>query len=107
MKASGEMMKGNKLRLFCLEFSFIGWNILCILPSVLLTLILIAVFRTTGINEISSLAVTALAYIPTWVATLFLGVYQEAARAAFYRDVSRGEAPADPGAENQPYEIIP
>ena len=107
LKASGEMMKGNKLRLFCLEFSFIGWNILCILPSVLLTLILIAVFRTTGINEISSLAVTALAYIPTWVASLFLGVYQEAARAAFYRDVSRGEAPTDPAQEPQPYEIIP
>lgn len=26
---SKEMMKGNKWRLCCLEFSFIGWNILC------------------------------------------------------------------------------
>lgn len=27
---SKEMMKGNKWRLFCLNFSFIGWSILCI-----------------------------------------------------------------------------
>ena len=26
---SKEMMEGNRFRLFCLEFSFIGWNILC------------------------------------------------------------------------------
>ena len=25
------MMKGNKWRFFCLEFSFIGWSLLCIL----------------------------------------------------------------------------
>lgn len=27
----GAMMAGNKWRLFCLQFSFIGWQILCIL----------------------------------------------------------------------------
>lgn len=31
MEVSMKMMKGNKWRLFCLEFSFIGWNILGIL----------------------------------------------------------------------------
>lgn len=30
-KRSMEMMKGNKWRLFCLGFSFIGWHLLCIL----------------------------------------------------------------------------
>ena len=25
------MMKGNKWRLFCLDFSFIGWDLLCLL----------------------------------------------------------------------------
>lgn len=29
IKASKELMKGNRWRLFCLSFSFIGWNILC------------------------------------------------------------------------------
>ncbi|MBO5129685.1 MAG: DUF975 family protein [Oscillospiraceae bacterium] len=28
---SKELMYGNRLRLFCLEFSFIGWDLLCIL----------------------------------------------------------------------------
>ena len=30
IKASKELMKGNKWRLFCLEFSFIGWSFLCV-----------------------------------------------------------------------------
>ena len=30
IQASKEMMKGNKWRLFCLQISFIGWDILCI-----------------------------------------------------------------------------
>ena len=29
IRRSKEMMKGNRFRLFCLEFSFIGWGILC------------------------------------------------------------------------------
>lgn len=31
MEVSMQMMKGNKWRLFCLQFSFIGWAILCVL----------------------------------------------------------------------------
>lgn len=30
IKASKELMEGNKWRLFCLELSFIGWSILCV-----------------------------------------------------------------------------
>ncbi len=30
LKLSKSMMKGNRFRLFCLEFSFLGWAILCI-----------------------------------------------------------------------------
>jgi len=32
---SKQIMMGNKIRLFCLEFSFIGWNILCMLPAII------------------------------------------------------------------------
>ena len=28
---SKELMMGNKWRLFCLQLSFIGWNLLCVL----------------------------------------------------------------------------
>lgn len=31
MEVSIQMMQGNKWRLFCLEFSFIGWGLLCFL----------------------------------------------------------------------------
>lgn len=31
LKASNEMMKGNKMRLFCLHLSFIGWAFVCAL----------------------------------------------------------------------------
>lgn len=36
-KKSMEMMQGNKWRLFCLHFSFIGWWLLCILTLGILT----------------------------------------------------------------------
>ena len=52
-------MRGNRWRLFCLGFSFIGWSLLCVL--------------TLGIG------------------TLWLRPYEEAAWAAFYRDVSGTE----------------
>lgn len=56
MKASKSMMEGNRWRLFCLQFSFAGWILLCML--------------TFGIGS------------------LVLRPYQEAARAAFYREIS-------------------
>ncbi len=59
IKKSKEMMDGNKWRLFCLEFSFIGWSFLASL--------------TFGIGH------------------LWLVPYKEAARAAFYRDISHTE----------------
>ena len=38
IKASQAMMKGNKWRLFCLDFSFIGWYLLCALTFGILAL---------------------------------------------------------------------
>lgn len=53
---SKEMMFGNRFRLFCLQFSFIGWAILCAF--------------TLGIGN------------------LWLTPYEQAATAAFYREIS-------------------
>ena len=36
-KKSIEMIKGNKWRLFCLQFSFIGWYLLCLITLGILT----------------------------------------------------------------------
>ena len=65
---SKELMKGNKWRLFCLRFSFIGWDILSIL--------------TLGIGD------------------LWLTPYQNAATAAFYREL----VPLEKESEEMPEE---
>lgn len=59
IRRSKELMSGNRWRLFCLDLSFIGWILLCML--------------TFGIGN------------------LWLRPYQQAARAAFYREVSGTE----------------
>ena len=59
IERSKDMMRGNRFRLFCLEFSFIGWGILCAF--------------TLGIGN------------------LWLTPYKQAAKAAFYREVSGTE----------------
>ena len=83
---SRRIMDGNKWRLFCLGFSFIGWGLLCAAPT------LIALFIVSRIAiETQSLAVLLWiipASIPSYIGSLFLTPYQEAAWAAFYRDVS-------------------
>ena len=83
---SRRIMDGNKWRLFCLGFSFIGWGLLCAAPT------LIALFIVSRIAiETQSLAVLLWiipASIPSFIGSLFLTPYQEAAWAAFYRDIS-------------------
>jgi len=59
IEKSKQMMQGNRWRLFCLQFSFIGWDFLAML--------------TLGIGY------------------LWLTPYQQAATAAFYRDISGTE----------------
>lgn len=59
IERSKQMMSGNRFRLFCLRFSFIGWSILSAL--------------TLGIGN------------------LWLRPYEQAATAAFYREVSGTE----------------
>ena len=87
---SRHMMDGNKWRLFCLGFSFIGWDLLCILP------VIVAVFALTGSILRSGASAYALLWIiplsiPLSAGFLFLRPYEEAAWAAFYRDVSGTE----------------
>lgn len=84
---SRRIMDGNKWRLFCLGFSFIGWDLLCALPT------LVMAFFVTGRALRGGAGVSALLWIiplgiPLSAGRLFLRPYREAAWAAFYRDVS-------------------
>ena len=83
---SRRVMDGNKVRLFCLAFSFIGWGLLCMLPMFIAMTIIIIRMRVTG--DITTLLWLIPCGIPSFVGTLFLTPYQQAAFAAFYRDVA-------------------
>lgn len=86
---SREIMDGNKWRLFCLGFSFIGWSLLCSLPTLIaLGAILGMTYRGQSLAVLLWLVP---AVIPSFIGYLFLRPYQEAAYAAFYRDVSGTE----------------
>ncbi len=74
---SREMMDGNKFRLFCLNFSFIGWSLLCTVPS----FIAMAAVLTGNFFLLPLILVTV-------IGNLFVSAYMEAANAAFYREVS-------------------
>ena len=84
--ASRRLMDGNKFRLFCLGFSFIGWKLLCAVP------VLAAVLAVTG-KLMAGGSVAALLWlipsgIPSFAGSLFLTPYMEAAYAAFYREIT-------------------
>ena len=87
---SRHMMDGNKWRLFCLDFSFIGWNLLCSLPVIVVVFALTGSILRSGAGAYALLWIIPLS-IPLSAGFLFLRPYEEAAWAAFYRDVSGTE----------------
>ena len=89
---SRRVMDGNKWRLFCLGFSFIGWGLLCAAP----TLIALAVLSSKAVisGNIAILLWLIPCSIPSFIGSLFLNPYEEAAYAAFYRDVAGSPTPA-------------
>ena len=87
---SRRIMNGNKWRLFCLGFSFIGWGLLCAAPMMIATIAIGSIAIVTG--RLSVLMWIIPFGIITFIGSLFLTPYMEAAYAAFYRDVSHTEA---------------
>lgn len=83
---SRQVMDGNKWRLFCLEFSFIGWDLLCATPAVIAAVIVLGKIMIGG-NMAALLWFIPFGVI-TFIGSLFLRPYREAAYAAFYRDVA-------------------
>jgi len=88
------LMDGNKWRLFCLGFSFIGWILLCSLPIIAGASIAGAVYAFSG--SFSAFLWVLPFYLVCLVASLFLCAYREAAFADFYRSIS-GSAKVDDG----------
>lgn len=81
-------MDGRKWNLFCLTFSFIGWRLICSIQYIIPAVLLYTQGRLSGVTVLF-LAVLFLAGLmgPLNIGYLFLRPYEEAAFAAFYRDV--------------------
>ena len=85
---SRRLMDGKKWNLFCLTFSFIGWRLICSIQYIIPAVLLYTQGRLSGVTVLF-LAVLFLAVLmrPLNIGYLFLRPYEEAAFAAFYRDV--------------------
>ena len=79
---SRRIMNGNKWKLFSLRLSFIGWDLLCVVPI----LLVLPLCYTGAVGIILGLL---LFFSVTCVGSLLLIPYKEAANAAFYRDISQ------------------
>ena len=88
---SRRIMNGNKWRLFCLDFSFIGWELLCSVPLYAEGFLVLKYF--TG-SEAMAISLFLLLTIPLSIGFFFVRPYEEAAWATFYRDITA--APTEP-----------
>ena len=88
---SRRIMDGNKWRLFCLDFSFIGWELLCSVPLYAEGFLVLKYF--TG-SEALAISLVLLLTIPLSIGFFFVHPYEEAAWATFYRDITA--APTEP-----------
>lgn len=86
---SRRIMDGNKWRLFCLDLSFLGWELLCTLPMLIGVSLVFAFTHSAD----TVLVLLILLSIPLSAGFFFLHPYEEAAWAIFYRDITA--APSD------------
>ena len=96
MKKSKELMKGNEWRLFCLNFSFIGWGFLAafVMACVLGVAILPAALASG--DELAVLIIMTVAVIVTLIVfaiifMLTLAPYIQTSWAVFYREIKDGK----------------
>lgn len=80
---SRRLMDGRKWNLFCLTFSFIGWRLLCSIQYIIPAVLLYTQGRLSGVTVLFLAGLMG----PLNIGYLFLRPYEEAAFAAFYRDV--------------------
>lgn len=89
---SRRIMDGNKWRLFCLDFSFIGWELLCALPMYAGYFLFLNNFSG---SEAMAISIVLLLAIPLSIGFFFVRPYEEAAWAAFYRDITAAPTESD------------
>ncbi|MBR5491261.1 MAG: DUF975 family protein [Oscillospiraceae bacterium] len=80
------LMDGNKWRLFCLGFSFIGWSILCAAPVAVA--FPLCSFSYAFSESLRSFLPMLPMGIVSFIGALFLTAYHQTAVADFYRSIS-------------------
>lgn len=71
---SKTMMNGNKMKLFCLDLSFIGWFILATIPSMIASSVIAAIMNTTGMkmSMMAEMLILSVFSIGTVVVTAYM-----------------------------------
>lgn len=95
IRESKELMRGNKWRLFCLEFSFIGWELLAFLVIwvVLMAITMPMIFASSTVDAaIAPMLIVMFVALMIFVVVLSLTLspYITASIAVFYREISEG-----------------
>ncbi len=94
LKESSRLMQGNKMKFFCLNLSFIGWNFLAVLPAVCFTSLL---------NEASGFMFIFLDLILS-IPVFFLNGYLNMAMTVFYELITDNLTIVDRSVENDAYD---
>ena len=90
IRESKELMKGNRWRLFCLELSFIGWEILAIMIMwVIAMLIMLPIIFESGFVPVVLVLIVVL-IVGGVMLSLTLSPYITVSTAVFYREISEG-----------------
>ena len=94
IKKSKELMKGNRWRLFCLEISFIGWELLAVLAIVLVTVMFMPTMFVMAAGS-AAFIITMIVWMVVIIAVsvvvgLLLSPYITVSTAVFYREITEG-----------------
>lgn len=94
IKKSKELMKGNRWRLFCLEISFIGWELLAVLAIVLVTVMFMPTMFVMAAGS-AAFTVAIVVWIIVIIAVsvvvgMLLSPYITVSTAVFYREITEG-----------------
>lgn len=94
IRKSKELMKGNRWRLFCLEISFIGWELLAVLAIVLVTVMIMPTMFVMAAGS-AAFIITMIVWMVVIIAVsvvvgLLLSPYITVSTAVFYREITEG-----------------
>ena len=84
---SKQRMMGQKMRLFCLELSFIGWSLLAVLPSSIGLAAVHALVQFGGMSPLQAFIPLCIGGFVSLIGTVLLNAYMHIAACAFFRNL--------------------